>query len=251
MQALLEQFSEQGFVVLPSFLSRWQVSVLNEAVDESLLRYPEDWWQLSDSFRQAPNVLPRTVAFDFTIEQQPVLDLVAGWYGEDISFEEFSILVRDPTMNLDEAKGWHRDITRDYSRRTEIDAVSLVFLLTDVGEQDHCFSIIPGSHDRWLDLRPNEHRPEQEFDIIAPARLGDSLSRAMPALRQTQTAQPSETESPHLLFPRRRPADVRMDRDSGTALPQGRSLVAPAALCEVEPDGCVRRDRQEAARPAA
>ena len=169
MRALLEQFSERGFVVLPSFLSRRQVSVLNEAVDESLLRHPEDWWQLSDSFRQAPNVLPRTAAFDFTIEQQPVLDLVTAWYGEDISFEEFSILVRDPTLNLDEAKGWHRDITRDYSRRAEIDAISLVFLLTDVGERDHCFSIIPGSHDRWLDLRPNEHRPEQEFDIIAPA----------------------------------------------------------------------------------
>lgn len=169
MATSLEQFSEQGFLVLPDLLTQQQVSLLNRAVNDSLARHPEDWWELSDSFRQAPNVLPRTEAFDFTIEQRPVLDLVEAWFGEDISFEEFSILIRDPTPNLNEAKGWHRDITRDYGRRAEIDAISAIFLLTDVGERDHCFSIIPGSHDRYLDLRPNQHRPEQEFDILAPA----------------------------------------------------------------------------------
>ena len=168
MTNALKRFADEGFLVLPGLLSSRQVARLNVAVDESLQQHPDDWWRLSDSFRQAPNVLPRTDAFDFTIEQRPILDLVEEWFGEDISFEEFSIVIRDPTNNLNEAKGWHRDITRDYSRRAEIDAVSLIFLLTDVGARDHCFSIIPGSHDRYLGLRPNEHRPEQEFDIMAP-----------------------------------------------------------------------------------
>lgn len=163
------QFSEQGFLVLPCFFSAEQVAGLNKAVDDSLTGRPEDWWRLSDSFRQAPNVLPWTDAFDFTIEQRPILDLVENWFGEDVSFEEFSILIRDPTENLSEAKGWHRDITRDYSRRTEIDAVSLIYLLTDVGEDDHCFSMIPGSHDGLLHLRPNEHKAGEEVDILGPA----------------------------------------------------------------------------------
>ncbi len=169
MDESLGQFSEQGFLVLPGFLSAEKVAGLNEAVDDLLRRRPEDWWRLSDSFRQAPNVLPQTNAFDFTIEQRPILNLVANWFGEAISFEEFSILIRDPTRNLNEAKGWHRDITRDYSRRAEIDAVSLIYLLTDVDEDDHCFSIIPGSHDRLLHLRPNEHEPGEEVDILGPA----------------------------------------------------------------------------------
>lgn len=165
----LEQFTEQGFLVLPDFLSAEQVAGLNKGVDDSLTGRPEDWWRLSDSFRQAPNVLPRTDLFDFTIEQRPILDLVENWFGENISFEEFSILIRDPTENLNEAKGWHRDITRDYSRREEIDAVSLIYLLTDVEEDDHCFSIVPRSHDRLLHLRPNEHKPGDEVDILGAA----------------------------------------------------------------------------------
>ena len=79
MDESLRQFSEQGFLVLPRFLSAAQVAVLNEAVNDLLRGRPEDWWRLSDSFRQAPNVLRRTQAFDFTIEQKPLLDLVGGW----------------------------------------------------------------------------------------------------------------------------------------------------------------------------
>ena len=165
------RFDEQGYLTLPNLLAAEQVAELNRILDQLLDRHPEDWWELSDSFRQAANVLPRTAAFDFTIEHPRVLQLMRELIGDNLTFEEFSILIRDPVTNLDEAKGWHRDITRDYRRRREIDAISVVYLLTDVGEQDHCFSIIPESHHRLVDLRPGEHRPGDEVDIRGPAGM--------------------------------------------------------------------------------
>ena len=176
-EVLARRFDEQGFLTLSNLLRGDQVAALNEAVGRLLDRHPDDWWELSDSFRQAANVLPRTAAFDFTIEQPEALSLMRALIGDDLTFEEFSILIRDPVTNLDEAKGWHRDITRDYRRRREIDAISVVYLLTDVTEQDHCFSIVPESHNRLVDLRPGEHRPGDEVNILgtAPVALGGMI----------------------------------------------------------------------------
>ena len=168
-ETLAQRFGEQGFLTLPDVLRTDQVATLNEAIDQLLDQHPQDWWELSDSFRQAANVLPRTAAFDFTIEHPGVLSLMRQLIGDDLTFEEFSILIRDPATNLEEAKGWHRDITRDYRRRREIDTISVVYLLTDVTEQDHCFSIVPESHNRLVDLRPGEHHPGDEVDILGPA----------------------------------------------------------------------------------
>jgi len=51
----------------------------------------------------------------------------------------------------------------------EIEYVSVVYYLTDVTENDHCLSIIPGSHYRLVDLMPSEVTPGTEFDVIGPA----------------------------------------------------------------------------------
>src|SRR5262249_6939027 len=115
------------------------------------------------------NVLPRTADFDFAIENPVTLNLLRRILGEEITFEELSIMIRNPTDNVRDVKGWHRDLTRDFDRRREIDAVSVIYYLTDVAESDHCFSIIPKSHNRLVDLRPEEVTPGMEFDVVGPA----------------------------------------------------------------------------------
>lgn len=168
-QALTHEFGERGLIVLQSVLSLEDVNRVNQAIDEHRERYPDDWCRLSDSMLQCVNVLPKTDAFDFTIENPSLLDLLVEFIGKDVTFESFSIMIRDPTENLDEIKEWHRDTIRDYKRRKEIDEVSLIYYLTDVTESDHLFSIIPETHNRLIDLRPGHHRFEQEFDVCGPA----------------------------------------------------------------------------------
>jgi ectoine hydroxylase-related dioxygenase (phytanoyl-CoA dioxygenase family) len=118
---------------------------------------------------ETPDVISRTAEFDFTIENPATFPILRSFLGELITFEEFEIIIRNPTAKSQDIKAWHRDATRDYNRRMEIEYVSLVYYLTDVTESDHCLSIIPGSHYRRVDLHPTEVTPGSEFDVIGPA----------------------------------------------------------------------------------
>jgi hypothetical protein len=166
---LEQQFDRQGFVLVPNAVTGEQIAQLNESIDHYQESYPDEWVDFPGSMTQSVNVLPRTGDFDFAIENPGTLNVLRRILGEEMTFEELSIMIRNPTRNVCDVKGWHRDLTRDFDRRREIDAVSLIYYLTDVTEADHCFSIIPESHNRLLDLRPEEVTPGMEFDVVAPA----------------------------------------------------------------------------------
>jgi ectoine hydroxylase-related dioxygenase (phytanoyl-CoA dioxygenase family) len=163
------EFEERGFLVIPDILSQDQLSAINRSIEHYLEVYPDHWVKFSESLIQTGNVLPDVSDFDFAIENPKALEVLLSLIGEKITFEEFSIMLRNPTDQVQDMKGWHRDLTRDYSRRKEIDAVSLVYYLTDVTESDHCFSIIPETHNRLVDLKPQDVAPGMEFDVTGPA----------------------------------------------------------------------------------
>jgi hypothetical protein len=146
-----------------------QVRRFNQAVDRHLNDCPDGWMALSDSFREAIDVLPHTAAFDEVIESPLMLEILRAILGEDLTFEEFAIMLRNPTANLNEVKGWHRDIVRDYERRREIYAVSVLWYLTDVSPTDHCFCIVPESHNRLVDLNPRDVAADAGVDLLGPA----------------------------------------------------------------------------------
>lgn len=164
-----QEFHERGLLIIPGALSAEQLSRLNRAVDEDRERHGNQWVTFDESLIETPDVLSRTAEFDFTIENPRPLGILRSLIGELITFEEFEILIRNPTNKTQDLKAWHRDATRDYNRRMEIEYVSLVYYLTDVTENDHCLSIIPGSHYGLVDLKPAEVTPGTEFDVIGPA----------------------------------------------------------------------------------
>lgn len=168
-QEILRRFEERGFVVIQNALSTREVSVLNRAVDRYWEEHRGQWTVFDESLIHTANVLPSMSEFDFTIENSATLDILRGVIGEEITFEEFEIMIRQPTNRTSDLKGWHRDLFRDFSRRKEIDYYSAVYYLTDVSPEDHCFSIVPESHDRLIDLRPEEIPSNGGFDVIGPA----------------------------------------------------------------------------------
>jgi ectoine hydroxylase-related dioxygenase (phytanoyl-CoA dioxygenase family) len=166
---IVAEFDERGFVVIPAALSPGQVRALNTAFDRYIEDHPGEWAHFSPSFIQTVDVLPRTDAFDGAIENPRVLRTVEKLLRDDIAFEELSLMIRNPTDSTGELKGWHRDIIRGFERRHEINAISVVYYLTDVTARDHCFSIVPGTHAGRVDLRPEEVAPGMEFDALGPA----------------------------------------------------------------------------------
>jgi ectoine hydroxylase-related dioxygenase (phytanoyl-CoA dioxygenase family) len=166
------EFHERGFLVIPNALSREQLSLLHRAVDRDLDQHGPEWVKFDESYMETPDALSRSDAFDFTIENPVTLPLLRALLGELITLEEFEIIIRNPTAKTRDIKAWHRDATRDYERRMEIEYVSLVYYLTDVSETDHCLSIVPGSHYRLVDLKPSEVPLDSEIDMIGPAGTG-------------------------------------------------------------------------------
>lgn len=168
-QAICSEFAEKGFLVVPGALSLQLSSMMDRAFDKFMQERPGEWVHLSDANSTAANVLPHVSDFDSAIENPVTLNILRVLIGEDVTFEEFGMMLRKPTSQVQDLKGWHRDLTRDYNRRMEIDAVAVVYYLTDVSAEEHCFSIIPETHNRLVDLRPEEVRPGMEFDVVGPA----------------------------------------------------------------------------------
>ena len=169
LPSLAREFQERGFLVLHNTLSPDQIGLLNRVAVDDMAKHPNSWVTFDESLLETPDVLNRTSEFDFTIENPITLGILRGLLGELITLEEFEILIRNPTTKTHDIKSWHRDATRDYNRRMEIEYVSLVYYLTDVSEKDHCLSIIPGSHYGRVDLKPADVTPGSEFDITGPA----------------------------------------------------------------------------------
>lgn len=167
--SLSREFQQRGFLVLPNALSPSQIENLNKALDLFFNAHRGEWVIFDESLIQTPNVLPSTSAFDVAIENPVTLDILRVLIGEDVALEEFELMIRNPTQKVRDIKGWHRDMTRDYDRRREINYHSLIYYLTDVSESDHCFSIVPESHDRLIDLRPEQIDPADGFDVVGPS----------------------------------------------------------------------------------
>ena len=169
LRQMAEEFDRNGYLCVERALSDEQIARFNVAVDRHLHAWPGDWIELSESFCEGTNVLPHSGDFDEAIENPKTLEILRTILGEEITFEEFAIMLRNPTANLNEVKGWHRDLIREFDRRMEIDAVSIMLYLTDVTETDHCFAIVPESHNRLVDLNPLDVPPDGGVDLIGPA----------------------------------------------------------------------------------
>src|SRR5262245_42416761 len=92
-QQFVRQFEERGFLVIPGALSSRQVATLSQAVDRHLDSHSDEWIKLSESMQQTVNVLPQTGDFDAAIENPVTLDILRSLLGEEITFEEFSIMI--------------------------------------------------------------------------------------------------------------------------------------------------------------
>lgn len=169
LDEMVRHFDRQGYLRVENALTADQIRRLDQAVDRHIKDCPDDWMALSDSFCEAIDVLPHTAEFDEVIESPLMLEVLRAILGENLTFEEFAIMLRNPTANLNEIKGWHRDIVRDYERRKEIYAVSVMWYLTDVSPTDHCFCIVPESHNRLVDLNPRDIPVDAGVDLVGPA----------------------------------------------------------------------------------
>ena len=140
----LESFSDNGYLVIEGALTADELADLNAAIDCDRERYPPLWVGRREGGRfQSVSVLLSSRAFDKTIRHPAVLPQIEQLMGDQLCFEEFSVMIREPLAEDPPAAGWHRDTVHWPEHPLALMKLSLVYYLTDVDETSHCFAIMP------------------------------------------------------------------------------------------------------------
>jgi ectoine hydroxylase-related dioxygenase (phytanoyl-CoA dioxygenase family) len=125
-------------------LSAEELQALNQAVDADRQRYPGLWMSRGEGGRfQSVSLLLTQPVFDRTIFHPGVLPLVRELMGEDLCFEEHSVMVREALEGEAPPATWHRDTAHLPGHSLALRNISAVFYLTDVDESTHCFAVVP------------------------------------------------------------------------------------------------------------
>ncbi|MBT3344376.1 MAG: hypothetical protein HN712_23785 [Gemmatimonadetes bacterium] len=141
-----DDFVRDGFCVLPDALSVDQVQSLNDAIDAHRRDYAGLWANRGEGGRrQCVTMLLTDTALDHSLMHPELLPLVKSLVGDELVVEEHSVMVRAPITQSPPPAGWHRDRPNNPDHPLGIEALSLVYYLTDVDTSTHCFSVVPES----------------------------------------------------------------------------------------------------------
>lgn len=116
-EEICRSIEQQGFAVIPDALDAPQIAIANGVIDADLQANSRDWARFDESLIQTVDLLSRTGELDFTIENPATPGPLRMCFGEEIAFEEFGAIVREPTFKPSDIKGFHRDMIRDYNSR--------------------------------------------------------------------------------------------------------------------------------------
>ena len=174
MEANLDFFRDNGYLVVADVLSPQELAGLNEAIDCDRQLYPPLWRGRKEGGRfQTVSSLLSSRAFDGTIRHAKILPLVEALMGPKLCFDEFSVMVRESLAGEPPEAGWHRDAAHWPEHPLALKNLSLIYYLTDVDAKNHCFAIMPEGV---------EAKRTEQPESIDPGRCVELYGRAGTAI---------------------------------------------------------------------
>ncbi len=144
MDEQVQFFRDHGYLVLPGVLSAQELGALNQAIDEDRSRHAALWMQRGEGGRyQSVSVLLTQPVFDSTLSHPKVLPLIRRLMGEELCFEEHSVMVREALAEEPPAAVWHRDTAHLPGHPLVMRNLSAVYYLTEVAAGTHCLAVVP------------------------------------------------------------------------------------------------------------
>jgi ectoine hydroxylase-related dioxygenase (phytanoyl-CoA dioxygenase family) len=174
---LMEQFHEQGYLVIPDILSQEQVSRLNAAIDEIVLAEPE---ALSHNIY---NSVERHAEIAALIDQPAILPLIVNLLGHNIQLHISHLTIRQP--NPSEAQtathsfiDWHQDGPHPQfpviNGLTATYYIKVCYILSDMSEPDRGNTkVIPGSHKQPYNPNHKDVRQQLDGEVQVCGKPGD------------------------------------------------------------------------------
>lgn len=141
LEAQVACFERNSFVVLPNLLSPTEVSSLNAAIDRDRKANPFMWF-CETSRDYNCNLLLTEPLFEMMIRHPKALPLVERIMGGEFCFEELSVRHTEGRAATTPTE-WHRDRGHWMEHPLHLDYPQIIYYLTDVDEETHCFTISP------------------------------------------------------------------------------------------------------------
>jgi phytanoyl-CoA hydroxylase len=155
----ITQYHEEGYAVLPEFLSRSEVDAILAGID-ALTSTATVAQHNSERLEMEPNQSPegkkvRRVyepctyypRFRSLSESKGLLDAIEQLIGPNLVFHLSKVNMKP--AKLGSVVEWHQDLT--YYPLTNTDSVTVLFYLDDADASNGCLQVIPRAHQRVLD----------------------------------------------------------------------------------------------------
>ena len=162
------QLKEQGFLVLPEFLSEAETKAFRARVEEL---YAEEGNRSGSEFKQEPgarrlaNAVNKGEIFEKVIETPEVLECGEAVLGPD--FKLSSLNVRSANPNSNSGQPLHVDSGELPDERGNA-VCNSVWMLDDFTERNGALRIVPGSH-RWQRLPTPGEKVDTEMLVTGKA----------------------------------------------------------------------------------
>lgn len=170
----LEFFALNGYVIVPEALTLAQVELINATIDRDLVDNESIWRGDPQERYQNVNILLAQPALDFTMRPPSVLPLMEAIMGPELCAEEHSVMIRATNSDGRTECVWHRDSCGGGTEPPYFTRyLSVVFYLTDVDENTHTFSVIPGS------AQISDPKDLEEYDLSAAHHIEGKAGTAI------------------------------------------------------------------------
>jgi len=149
---ILTFFKANLYAVIRDGMDAADVRVLNDFVDRSQQRIPDEWGVGKHALLSHGQILVEHPELDRFVQYPGVFELVRSILGDDIRFAQFDFRDAPPENSREVGMAFHQDrpqITRrnwDETHLYECAYACTITYLTDVQECCPCFCVVPNSH---------------------------------------------------------------------------------------------------------
>lgn len=164
-----QQLEEQGYVILPDFLSGEEVERFNTRIDAI---FAEEGEQAGAEFKQEPgtrrlaNMVDKGTLFEAVIERPEILEYIGAVLGPDFKLSSLNIRSANPRSHCGQplhVDGGELPDARGNS------VCNSVWMLDDFTEDNGALRVVPGSH-RWG--KAPERGAAVDSEILVTGRAG-------------------------------------------------------------------------------
>ncbi|MBV7338947.1 phytanoyl-CoA dioxygenase family protein [Chloroflexi bacterium TSY] len=143
IEAQVDFFKANSYVILPDLLLPDEVAQLNEAIERDRASHYFMWERKEfTEMDDNSNLLLNEPIFETVIRRPAVLTLLDRLMGGPVCFEQLTVSHRDGQKDAQNIE-WHRDKAHWMEHPLHLDYPQIIYYLTNVDESTHCFSISP------------------------------------------------------------------------------------------------------------